>query len=58
MQKTQEAWIWSLGEEDPLEKETHSSFLAWEMPWKEESGGLQSMERQRVWHDLATKQQQ
>ena len=34
-----------LGEEDPLEKEmaTHSSILAWEMPWMEEPGGLQSM---------------
>ena len=41
----QETWIWSLGQEDPLEKEmaTHSSFLAWEIPWTEESGRLQSM---------------
>ena len=37
-------WVWSLGKEDPLEKEmaTHSSTLAWEIPWTEESGGLQS----------------
>ena len=39
----------SLGWEDPLEKEmpTHSSFLAWEIPWTEEPGGLQSMGSQR-----------
>ena len=38
--------VWSLGQEDPLEKEmaTHSSTLAWRMPWMEEPGGLQSME--------------
>ena len=38
-------WVQSLGEEDPLEKEmaTHSSILAWEIPWTEEPGGLQSM---------------
>ena len=36
----QETWIWSLGQEDPLEKEmaTHSSILAWEIPWTEEPG--------------------
>ena len=41
-QKTQ---VQSLGQEDPLEKEmaTHASFLAWEIPWTEEPGGLQSM---------------
>ena len=41
----QEAKIWSLGQEDPLEKElaTHSSILVWEIPWIEEPGGLQSM---------------
>ena len=46
--------------EDPLEKEmaTHSSVLAWEIPWTEETGRLQSMGSQRVGHDLATKQQQ
>ena len=39
-----------LGEEDPLEEgmETHSSILAWKIPWTEEPGGLQSMELQRV----------
>ena len=36
---------------------THSSILAWEIPWTEESGGLQSMESQKR-HDLVTKQQQ
>ena len=37
----QETWVQSLGREDPLEKEmaTHSSILAWEIPWKEEPGG-------------------
>ena len=41
----QETWLWSLDQEDPLEKEmaTHSSILAWEIPWTEEPGGLQSM---------------
>ena len=50
----------SLGWEDPPEKgmATHSSILAWRIPWTEERGGLQSMESQRVRHDLATKQQQ
>ena len=45
------------GREDPLEKEmaTHSSTLAWEIPWTEEPGGLQSMWSQRVKYDLATK---
>ena len=48
------------GREDPLEKEmaTHSSILAWEIPWAEEPGGLQFMGSQRVGHDLVTKQQQ
>ena len=43
----------SLGWEDPLEKgtATHSSILAWSVPWTEEPGGLQSMEVQRVRHD-------
>ena len=47
-----------MGWEGPLEKEmaTHSSILAWKMPWTEEPGGLQSMGLQRVGHDLATKQ--
>ena len=54
-----ETWVRSLGREDPLEKEmaTHSSILAWKIPWTEEPGGLQSMGSQRVGHDLATKQQ-
>ena len=41
----QEMWVCSLGREDPLEKEmaTHSSILAWEIPWTEEPGGLESM---------------
>ena len=46
--------VLSLGREDPLEKDmaTHSSILAWEIPWTEEPGGLQSMKSQRVRHDL------
>ena len=56
----QETEVWSLGQEDPLEKEmaTHSTILTWEIPWTEELGMLQSMELQRVGHDLETKQQQ
>ena len=48
-----------LGQEDPREKEmaTHSSILAWEISWREEPDGLQSLGSQRVGHDLATKQQ-
>ena len=48
-----ETWVRSLGWEDPLEKEmaTHSSTLAWKIPWTEEPGGLQSMESKRVGHD-------
>ena len=48
-----ETWVRSLGLEDPLEKETatHSSILAWRIPWTEEPGGLQSMGSQRVVHD-------
>ena len=44
----QETWVQPLGREDPLEKEmvTHSSVLAWRIPWTEEPGGLQSMESQ------------
>jgi len=43
----------SQGREDPLEKEmaTHSSILAWRIPWTEEPGGVQSTESQRVGHD-------
>ena len=46
----------SLGQEDPLEKEmaTHSSTLAWKIPWIEEPGRLQSMGSKRVGHDGAT----
>ena len=49
----QETWVQSLGLEDPLEKKmaTHSSVLAWEIPWMEASGGLQTMGSQRVGHD-------
>ena len=56
----QEMQVQSLGREDSLEKEmaTHSSILAWEIPWTEEPGGLQSMGSQRVRHDLGTKLQQ
>ena len=48
----QETWVPSLGWEDPLEKEmaTHSSTLAWKIPWTVEPGGLQSMGSQRVGH--------
>ena len=56
----QETRVWSLDREDPLEKEmaTHSGILAWEIPWAEEPGRLESMGLQRVRYDLATKQQQ
>ena len=49
----QETWVRSLGWEDLLEKEmaTHSSTLAWKIPWMEEPGRLQSMGSQRVGHD-------
>ena len=49
----QETQVQSLGWEDPLEKQmtTPSSILAWEIPWTEEPGGLQSMGSQRVRHD-------
>ena len=48
-----ETWVQSLGQEDPLEegRATHSSILAWIIPWTEEPGGLQSMESQRDRHD-------
>ena len=53
MWKTQ---VWSLSREDPLEKEmaTHSSILAWRIPWTEEPDGLQPMGSQRVGHNWAT----
>ena len=49
----QETRVLSLGQEDPLGKEmaTHSSTLAWKIPWMEEPGGLQPMGSQRVGHD-------
>ena len=49
----QETQIRSLDQEDPLEREmaTHSSILAWRIPWTEEPGGLQSMGSQRIGHD-------
>ena len=52
----QETGVWSLGQEDPLEKEmvTHSSVLAWRILWTEKPGRLQSMGSQRVRHDWAT----
>jgi len=53
-------WVRSLGWEDPLEKEmaTYFNILAWEIPWTEEPGRLQSMGLQRVRHELPTKQEQ
>ena len=53
----QETWVQSLGQEDPLEKgmPTHSTILAWRIPWTEEPGGLQSHGVTRVGHNLATK---
>ena len=52
----QETWVRSLGQEDPMEEEmaTHSSILAWKIPWTEEPGRLQSMGSQRVRHDFVT----
>ena len=49
----QETQVRSLGREDPMEKgvATHSSILAWRIPWTQECGGLQSIESQRVKHD-------
>ena len=53
----QETWVRSLGWEDPLEEgmATHSSILAWRIPWTEELGRVQSMRSQRVRHNLVTK---
>ena len=53
MQEMQETRAQSLGQEDPLEEEmvTHSSILAWKIPWTEEPGRLLSMESQRFRHD-------
>ena len=52
----QETWVWSLGEEYPVEEgmATHSSILAQKIPWIEEPGGLQFMGSQRVGYDWAT----
>ena len=49
----QETWLQSLGQEGPLEKglATHSSILAWRIPWTEGPGGLQSVGSQRLRHD-------
>ena len=55
-QQMQETWVWSLGQEDWLEKETaiHSSSPAWSIPCTEEPGGLQSIGFQRAGHDWVT----
>ena len=56
MQELQEMWIQSLGREDPLEEDmaTHSSFLAWRIPWMEEPGGLQSRGAAKTWTQLSS----
>ena len=53
MQEIQETRVCFLGQEDPLEEgmATHSSVLAWKIPWTEEPGGLQSRGSERVEHD-------
>ena len=53
MQETEETRVRSLGQEDPPEEAmaTHSSILAWRIPWAEEPGGLQSIGSQRVRYD-------
>ena len=55
----QETWVRSLGQEDPLEKgvTTHSSILAWRIPWTEETGGLQSVSLQSIRRDWVTNTQ-
>ena len=60
MQKTSETQVRSLGQEDPLEEgmATHSSALAWRIPWTEEPGGLQSMgSTQRVGHEWSNREE-
>ena len=54
----QKAQVWSLSQKDPLDEEmlTHSSILAWEIPWTVEPGGLQSTELQRIGYDLVANQ--
>ena len=56
----QEMWVWSLGQEDPLEKgmATHSSIHAWKILWTEEPGRLQSKMSQRIGHNRVTKHTQ
>ena len=58
MHEIQGTWVWFLGQEDPLKEEmtTHSSILAWEIPWTEKPGELQSMMLQTVRCDWVTKQ--
>jgi len=53
MQETQEMWLQSLDQKNPFEKEiaTHSSILAWRIPWAEEPDGLQSIGSQSLRHD-------
>ena len=60
VQKPSEMRVQCLDWKNPLEEgiATHSSILAWKIPWTEEPGGLQSMGHKRVGHDLVTKQQQ
>ena len=55
VQEPQEMWVQSLGREDPLEEgvATHSSILAWRIPWTEEPGGPQSIVSQRAEHNLS-----
>ena len=55
MKEMQETWVLALGQEGPLEEviATHSSALVWDIPWTEESGGLQSMGH-KVRHDLVS----
>jgi len=53
MQETQEMWVQSLGQKDPLAEETatHSGILVWKIPLTKEAGGLQSIGSQRAGHD-------
>ena len=54
-ERVKNTWVQALGQKDPLEEEmaTHSNILAWEIPWKEEPGELQSTGSQRARHDLS-----
>ena len=60
IQEPLDLWVWSLYQEDTLEKRmaTDYSILAWRIPWTEEPGGLSSMVLQRVGHNWVTKQEQ